>query len=89
MILHRFTDSIVPVLLLIQMRLSKQTDDTFPTATVNGTCHCKLQRRRVMLEMVSGIGPPFIASVIPGRSIRKRAMVSADYSASVSWKWSK
>lgn len=36
------SSSIVPVLLLIQMSLSKQTVDVFPTATVSGTCHCKL-----------------------------------------------
>lgn len=54
----------VPVLLLIQMSVSGQTEDEFPTATVNGTCHCKLQRGRAMSVMVSGIGLGFIASVI-------------------------
>lgn len=61
-----------PVLLLIQMRLSKQTVELFPTATVNGTCHCKLQKGRRMLVMVSGIRLGFIASVIGGSSVRSR-----------------
>lgn len=56
----------VPVLLLIQMRLSEPTVDAFPTATVSGTCHCKLQRGRVM----SATGPTFTASAFRWRDIR-------------------
>lgn len=41
---NHYTHTTVPVLLLIQMRDSEQTADVFPTATVRGTCHCKLQR---------------------------------------------
>lgn len=50
----------VPVLLLIQRRLSEPTADAFPTATVSGTCHCKLHRGRVR----SGTGPSFITSAV-------------------------
>lgn len=44
----------LPVQLLIQMRLSKQTEEVLPTATVSGTCHCKLQREAERCERGAG-----------------------------------
>lgn len=57
----------IPVLLLIQMRLSVPTVDVFPTAIVNGTCQCKLQR-----IAMSGTRPAFIGPVFGWTDIRKQ-----------------
>lgn len=60
----------VPVLLLIQISCSTHTEDWFPTATVNGICHCKLQRESCVSD-ARRTGAHFIASVSLERDIRK------------------
>lgn len=84
---HHYTHTTVPVLLLIQMRDSEQTADVFPTATVRGTCHCKLQRE----SDVSNGQWNWVWVLLPQLSDREalqrkeRGMVSDDLLASFSW----